>query len=432
MQYLRKHYGYVVIGALSVLPVFLWLSVDGLSGVFADTGSLVASAGKAMALAGIALFSCMPVLSMRHNFISRLFGGIDSTYRIHARGGKVSFFLILAHPLLLGLGRMLSGKSFTRIWDWSSLLVLSGIAALLVFVFVVFVSVYAHIKHQNWVWIHRLFGWLIPVFFLHALVARSKVVQNKFLLVYLLGLGAVGLCAFMYRSVFSKYLIKRYKYVVSEVNQLSDKVVELVLSPQGVPLNFMPGQFAYLAFEGAGVDAEPHPFSFSNSNNGPYVRFTIKTLGDDTAKIREVTPGTTALLEGPYGNFSYKNTKNRRQAWIAGGIGITPFLSMARSFSGTKEYDIHFFYGTETIEEAVFLQEFIDITRHLPDNFHTSVVSKDISGFVSTDLLQRSLGDVKEFDFFICGPPGMMKALQSQLLGAGVPEQQIHVESFSL
>lgn len=432
MRFIQKYYGQGLLALIAIVPVVLWLMRSGLADITSDPGSFIAAGGKAAALSGIALYVIMPLLSMRHNAINTLFGGIDSAYRLHATGGKTSYFLIILHPVLLGAGRFIDGAAFGGVWDWSSFVVLSGIAALVVLTFVTFVSVYMHIKHQNWIWVHRLFGWLMPVFLAHALLARGQITQNGPLFAYIIGVSTVGFGAFLYRSVVAKYMIKRYRYVVSEINHMSDKVIELVLKPVGVPLSFTPGQFAFVAFDSKVIDAEAHPFSFSNANNGPYVRFTVKTLGDDTAKMRDLQPGTPALLEGPFGGFSYKSVKNTKQVWIAGGIGITPFLSMARSFAGKKPYDIHFFYGTESLDEAVFLQEFIDITRHLPENFRTSVVSKDTSGFVTIDMLQKALGDLNEYDYMVCGPPAMMGALESGLKKAGVPESQLHLEPFDM
>lgn len=432
MQYIRRHQGLVILSLIAIFPLLVWVTSDGISSLIKDPGTAVASLGKATALVGVALYLFLPVLSLRYRFITKLFGGINKAHRLHLFGGKTSFFLLFGHPLFLGLGRFMNGSTLSTVWDWTSLLLLSGILAFVAFALTVSVSVYSHIKHQRWLVIHHLFGWLIPLFFLHGFLARNKMLNNKVLFGYFIVLGTIGFGAFLYRSVFARYFMKRFSYEVSEVNHLTDTVMEVVLKPTSVPLSFEPGQFAYVSFISPGLDPEAHPFSFSNSNNGPYVRFTIKNLGDDTARLRDIPAGTRALVEGPYGDFSYKNTKNINQVWIAGGIGITPFLSMARSFSGHKEYDIRFYYGTESLEEAVFLQEFIDITRHMPENFHTTVVSKNVSGFVSAEFLQGSLGKLDVFDYFICGPPGMMKALLSQLTGAGVPVEQIHFESFSM
>jgi predicted ferric reductase len=148
--------------------------------------------------------------------------------------------------------------------------------------------------------------------------------------------------------------------------------------------------------------------------------------------MRKLTAGSNVLVEGPYGQFSYKTVRRNRQVWIAGGIGITPFLSMARSFGGDKQYDIHFFYGTNTLDDAVFLQEFLDITRHLPDNFKTTVISRDVSGFVTVPLLQKSLDDLSGYDYLMCGPPIMIEKLREQLIEARVSEEDIYTESFEL
>jgi predicted ferric reductase len=378
------------------------------------------------------LFCLNPVLSMRHRWLESLFGSLDRLYKLHIRNGRLSILLIVLHPILLGFGEYLSGKKFSTIWDWSSLMVLSGVVGSLVLLFLTITAVYGHIKHQNWVHIHRLFGWLIIIFFLHGILANSQLVEAPGLLPYTIIVGLLGFMAFLYRSVLYKIFVRKLRYQVSEINYLSTSIFELVLKPTGVPISFQAGQFAFVSFESPALDNEPHPFSFSNANNGPYVRFTIKALGDDTKKLQNITAGTPVFIEGPYGQFSYLHVKNRKQVWIAGGIGITPFLSMARSFSGKQQYDIRFFYGTESLDEAVFLQEFIDITRQLPENFDTKVVAKNLSGFVGIDMLKNSLQTLGKFDYLICGPPPMMRALKAQLLSEQVPDEQIHLEEFSL
>lgn len=431
MYFIRKYYGHSVLAALSIVPVFLWLQHDGLSTIVSRPGTFTASLGKATALIGTTLFVLMPILSMRHQLVSRLFGGISNAYSLHSLGGKVSFFLIIAHPILLGLGRMLDGTSFVSVWDWWSWLVLSGVVALLVLCAVTYVTVLMHIRHQQWVWVHRIFGWLIPLFIIHGLLARNKLFNISSVFLYIGLLSILGFFAFLYRSVLSRKFIKQYTYEVQEINSLTEEVIELVLRPKGIAMPFTPGQFAFVSFITPGVDSEAHPFSFSNAHDSQYLRFTIKALGDDTRAMRSITKGAIAMVEGPFGDFSYLQTRNRKQVWIAGGIGITPFLSMARSFSGNREYEVHFFYGTDTLEEAVYLQEFMDITRHVPKNFRTSVVSRNISGFVTVGILQKSLHDLQAFDYFVCGPPPMMAALKSSLITHGVPEEQIHIESFN-
>jgi predicted ferric reductase len=432
MVFLKRYQGIVLLYIIAIIPLLLWLRDAGFATTTESIGVFIASLGKAVALSGIALYAIMPILSMRNKQVMKLFGGMGNVYTLHKSAGKISFFLILAHPILLGAGRLMMGDNLNTLWNWWSTLIITGVVGLAGLVFVTGMSIYSHIKHQNWIIIHRLFGWLLPLFFVHALVARSQIVQNRPLFVYMLLVGILGFSAFLYRSVLGKYIVKQHRYEVAEVNRFTDTVAEIVLKPLGVPIVYAAGQFAFLRFEADGIDAEAHPYSFSNANNGPYARFTVKALGDDTTALQNLECGAKAFLEGPYGDFSYKNIANRKQVWIAGGVGITPFLSMARSLSGPKEYDIKFFYGTESLEDAVFLGEFLDITRHLPKNFSTTVVSKDIEGFVTIDLLKKSLVNLTDFDYMICGPPGMMHSLEQQLTDAGVAVDHIHIEAFSM
>jgi predicted ferric reductase len=428
----KKQRPYITLGIICALPIFFWLADFGVSNTLTTFGTFIASMGKAVAIVGMTLYLINPILSMRHHKIESWMGGLDKVTRLHIQIGKVSFWLIMLHPVLLGIGRFINGRGFTLIWDWSSLVIVLGIIALIGLIAATSISIYAHLKHQNWIQIHRVFGWLIPLFFAHGLLARAQITKIPLLFIFFTVLGLMSFAAFLYRSVWWKYLVKRFTYEVAEVHRLNETIAEVVLKPKGIAMHFTAGQFAFVSFEADGIDPEPHPFSFSNAHNGPYVRFTIKALGDDTKQIQLLKAGTKAYLEGPYGRFNYRTIPNRAQVWIAGGIGITPFLSMARSFAGPDNYDIRFFYGTESLDEAVFLTEFLDITRTLPANFHTSVVAKNISGFVTIDMLKRSLGSLGVFDYMICGPPMMMQTLRSQLIAEGVPDSQIHFESFSM
>lgn len=431
MNIIQKYKSNILLVLFGFIPIFIWLDSFGFSNATATFGITIASLGKAVALCGTTLYCLNPIFSARFSFVENLLGGLDKVNKTHARSGKLAFWLIILHPIFLGLGRFLKGTPFSRIWDWSSLVIFLGIVAFFALIFVTAASIYAHISHQSWIWVHRLFGWLIALFFLHGLLARGQIVKIPLLFAFFIMVGLAGFLAFLYRSVFWKKYIKRFPYEIAEINRLNSSVAELVLHTDGEKMHYEAGQFAFVSFDAIGVDPEPHPFSFSSTDNGPYIRFTIKALGNDTKRFLELQPGTAVLLEGPYGQFSYKRVQNHSQVWIAGGIGITPFLSMARSFSGKDTYDIRFFYGTDSLNEAVFLHEFINIARHLPDNFSTSVVAKNYSGFVTIEMLKNAMKDLKKFDYLICGPPVMSKQLSRQLRKAGVPDSQIHFESFS-
>lgn len=427
----RSLYGRIVFLVLVLVPLILWLQGVDLKTITASPSALIKALGKACAFIGLAAYCLQPILSLRHKLIEKLFGGLDSVYLLHKQAGKTSYFFILAHPILLATGGLAGGKNLLTIWNWASLSVLLGIFSFLALTTITVLTIYAHLKHQKWVIVHRLFGWLLPALFAHALLARAQIIQQPALYGYMLVLVLAGFWAFLCRSVFVTF-IRKYQYEVAEVNTVTPTVTELVLKPVGVPLSYNPGQFAYLSLLSPVVDHEAHPFSFTTANNGPYVRFAIKELGDYTANVKKVRPGTPALLEGPFGNFSYHNSKRPGQVWIAGGVGITPFLSMARSLRPGAKQHIHLFYAADKLQDAAFLRELIAIRKTIPDNFSFTLVNREWSGFVTIDILKRIIKDFTTDDYFICGPPMMMKKLKTDLVASGTRRSSIFTEEFSV
>ena len=427
---LNKHHGAVLLAAIALAPIVLWLSHVVVT-PFASLGDFLLFCGKFMALTGISLFLINPLLGVRNGPAIRLFGGLDQMYQLHKSSGKIAFLIILGHPVFFGVGGLVSGLKFANIWDWSSLLIFTGVLGTVGLTMLTAASIYAHITHQRWVKIHRLFGWLIPVFLLHTVLARSVVWENKPLLIYTFGIGILGFSAFIYRSVLGGKLIKRYGYSVEEVNHLEGGVTEVALKPQNKSMDYQPGQFAFVSFIADGIDPEAHPYSFTTSNSGPVIRFAIKALGDDTSALKDLPVGSKAQLEGPYGSFGYAMTPGSEQIWIAGGVGITPFLSMARALGNNSGTKISLFYASQRLADTAFLHELLEITRHLK-NFRVHIVDAEVSGFVTPQMIRTACDGLHEFEYLICGPPTMMKSLRAALTRDGVAGHRIHTEDFSI
>ena len=115
-------------------------------------------------------------------------------------------------------------------------------------------------------------------------------------------------------------------------------------------------------------------------------------------------------------------------ALIAGGIGITPFLSMARSLEDPT-HNIDFYYSMKSLSNAYLLSEFLEIGERLP-NFRVIAYPEDEVGFLTGDVIEQGTPDLKRREIMICGPPGMIDALRSQLYAKGVPRSHVHFEKF--
>jgi len=135
------------------------------------------------------------------------------------------------------------------------------------------------------------------------------------------------------------------------------------------------------------------------------------------------------VVEGPYGSFSHQNVPRARQLWIAGGIGVTPFLSMARALRDHDRVDVDFYYCVEREEEAHFLDELRAIAARRR-GFRVVLVPRDRDGLLNVERLAAQQPDLRAADVLICGPPAMIESLRGQLVAAGVPAEQIHAEEF--
>jgi predicted ferric reductase len=189
------------------------------------------------------------------------------------------------------------------------------------------------------------------------------------------------------------------------------------------------GQFAMLFLEGKN-GWRRHPFTLSGAPRDGVLHFTIKALGDDTASLQnEVQPGMPAVVGGPHGRFD-RSRGTSRQVWIAGGIGVTPFLSWLRSLDRHPLPDqVDFFYST--FGPAPFATEITAIAEAHP-NLRVHLQDSSADGFLTADavLAAVSLDDRRELSVFLCGPGPMVNAFVRRFRTAGVRSRNIHREHF--
>jgi len=203
--------------------------------------------------------------------------------------------------------------------------------------------------------------------------------------------------AFARRSLFGRLLIRRHRYRVEGVNRLAQDAVEIVLAWEGDRLRFQPGQFVFVRF--AELGGEAHSFSITSAPDEAALRLVVKALRDHTRVLMDLPPGGSAELEGPYGTFSHLALANSRQVWIAGGIGITPFLSMARSLDGTGQ-EIDLYYCTEASDQAYFLKELFQVADRNP-RVRVVPIRKVHLGRLSADDIEAASRDLSEKDIRI-------------------------------
>jgi predicted ferric reductase len=208
-------------------------------------------------------------------------------------------------------------------------------------------------------------------------------------------------------------------------------------------LPYLPGQFSFVSFRAGSLPAEEHHFTLSSTPTRPDRSiFTIQCCGDFTSRIGRLRPGDTAILDGPYGLFShcaYTDAPSREIIMIAGGIGITPMLSMLR-YMADVEYrrTVKLIWSNKTGLD-VFCGQELDAMRHKMDGLtvhHLLTAQPDYAGLkgrLDAAMLGRLLKNCSRSSrVFLCGPPAMMTSVAKNLRRLGFKAGSISTERFSL
>jgi predicted ferric reductase len=197
---------------------------------------------------------------------------------------------------------------------------------------------------------------------------------------------------------------------------------------------FKAGQFAIWRFMDQKNIWQAHPFSFSSTPNGQYLRITYKNLGDYTSQLKDLKTGTYVLLDGPNGIFTSKRTKNNKLLLIAGGVGISPVRSLLEDLQ-KENRDVVLLYGSRKQGEVILEKEINDLNNLSAKVCH--ILSDDEEwtgekGRVDEEKIKRLCPDYLTRDVFVCGPPPMMRGVVATLGSIGIKKNKIYFEKFSL
>jgi predicted ferric reductase len=280
--------------------------------------------------------------------------------------------------------------------------------------------------YDRWRLLHRTTGLFVAAGFAHGVLDGSPFPDSGLLRWSYVAIGAVGLGFYVYRELLARHFLSLHDYQVAEVREIDEGLTEIAMRPLGRPVEFVPGQFAMVHLE-AKDGWHRHPFTISSAPHEDVVRVTVKALGDYTSRLQElVEPGMPAVIGGPHGRFSHwKGTS--RQAWIAGGVGVAPFLSWLRALDGDLKHHVDFFYTADG--EPPFADEIRRIAEG-HDSLHAHLIDTSVSGRLTPERVLATVGGPKGLSVFMCGPTGMVRTFQAQLQLAGVPSRRIHREHF--
>lgn len=398
-------------------------------------------------------FMAQLVLSARIRWIERRFG-LDRLLRLHALTPLLAIVLAFLHKVIL---EDLFAESFkTQLGDAGLLVfaILSGLALLFMGDLLVRwikplgllrkrLSTYEVFRYR----VQRLLHNLAPIgavpVFVHVLLSSSARYSLPVRLVYIAEF-TLAAAAWLWHRVLRPALNRRHPFTVREVVRETGDIWTLHLSPApGKPFRHAEGQFGFLKFLTGDVSGEPHPFSLSGMpDEAGTVSVTIKDLGDYTHTIGQVKPGDKAVIDGPYGTFVPSRHGHGKLVLLAGGVGITPMLSI---LTHLRRHDpkrpVMLVWGINGPGDILRRDDWTAMQAEMPGFRFVPVAFRDPAfegekGVIDQARLER-LAKAHGFDgpdtgYYVCGPAVMLLPLIKALGRMGVSKRNIHYERFSL
>jgi predicted ferric reductase len=356
---------------------------------------------------------------------------LDKLYRLHHILGTLAFVLIINHPIFLALNYLpntIIAKNYLFLSQnfTYNLGVFSLYSLILILIFTFIIK----LPYHRWLSVHKIIG--IPLFFaiFHILIINSDVSNYLPLRLWIILLLIGAVVGYIYKLFLYDQVGNIYKYKISKISRLGD-ITEIYLTPTSKKLIFSAGQFVFVSFKQEYIPSESHPFTISSSPDSDLIRLSIKTLGDFTATVASLKIGAYAIVKGPYGEFSKNYFQPKSVVCVAGGIGVTPFLSLIKSESlKPLSRPIYFYYSVKTNTEAVYDQEIKDYQISMPTLKYYLHVT-DANNYLTAQKIKTDVPEFTNCLFYICGPSSMMTSLSAQLQQLGIKRENIIYENFS-
>ncbi len=201
--------------------------------------------------------------------------------------------------------------------------------------------------------------------------------------------------------------------------------------PQGY--KFTPGQATEVAINLPEWKDKKRPFTFTSLNRDPVLEFTIKRYPEHngvTDKLHTLAPGSELIIGDPWGTIDYKGTG----IFIAGGAGVTPFIAIFRQLREEgKVSGNRLFFSNKTPKDVILEKEFREIFPK-EDLVLTVTHKDDVCGYsteyIDKQFLQKHVDDFSQ-NFYVCGPPGMVRDVKSTLTKLGANMEEIVFEGKS-
>lgn len=290
---------------------------------------------------------------------------------------------------------------------------------------------------------HNLFALAGALAVVHVLAASST--WSPGLRIFTVLWGALALGAYVYHKLLRPR--RRMRFILESVREAAPGVhrYEFRGDSSRAPMRRQAGQFGCWAVgEGPrrageepgagpvpGITSEEHPFTLA-SPPGENPAVVVRGSGDYTAAMPFLQPGTAVYFDGPYGHFTPSGLpEGTPLLLLAGGIGITPFLSMSGDEVLRRMYPMTLLWSVRTRQECGIAPEFLE-SGGTADAVTVKIVCSSEEGRAGRKDVDEMLDAAgkEHAEVFICGPSGFTEAMRGHLRGLRVARSRIHFERF--
>ncbi|MBV2355884.1 ferredoxin reductase family protein [Streptomyces sp. J2-1] len=420
----------------------LWLWWHNTPSIADDTARIV-NAGRITGLLAGYLMALVVLQMARVPALERRVGS-DRVARWHAMSGRYTLSLVVAHVFLTmwgyarQAGRPLSGlvtqtvesveqlPGMTKAAVGTGLLVLIGLSSV--------GPVRRRLPYDTWYHVHLLTYAAVFLTFWHQVAAGNDFAVEPVATTFWYALyGGVTALVLWYRVLVPVRLNLRHRLRVEAVIEETPGIVSVLI--RGRRLHRMgaeAGHFFRWRFLAPGMRFSSHPYSLSAAPRPEMLRITVKAIGDHSAGLRALTPGTRVWAEGPYGALTAQRRSRGKVLLVAGGVGITPMRALFETLPGAAG-DITLLYRANTTQDLALWSELAAIATERGARLMYAVNSPEGERpDISAENLRRKVPDIERHDVFLCGPPGFAQSVFEALRDAGVPARRIHQESFEM
>ena len=403
---------------------------------FASTGAILDAVGRLSSLTGTYLMVVMLILMARLPWLERTVGQ-DRLVSWHRRIGGWPIALITLHVLTVTLGYSMVTK--TGFLGQVKLFILHypdmlaafvGFGLLLMVGIASYPRVRRHLKYETW-WAAHLFIYLALILaYTHQIKTGVMFIGHPLSTDIWIGAGVTVVSVILTSRFLAPVLSNlRYRLVVHSVDEVANGVYAVTMTGRHLErLAVSGGQFFQWRFLSPGLLWHSHPYSLSALPQPPFLRVTIKALGDQSGAVAHLKPGTRVFIEGPYGTFTRYAATSDAVTLIGAGVGVTPLRALLEDLPINVHVTV--VLRASKPEDLVHRDEVAEYIAQRGGAFHELVGSRH---HVNLDAraLRRLVPGINAHDVYVCGPRSFTESIHRAIRALHVPEDRIHTEEFS-